>query len=819
MLAIAYNNIANIYKTEGQHELAIQYFDKSLDMTIQAYGSNDLRAAKIYNGKGNVFLNKGQYDLALGFFQKSLNINKANYGAMHISVAKDLNDIGIIYNKNEEYDKALIKFKDAYDIQIDVLGEHHPDIAGTCNNIGFILEFQNKHESSLKFYLKAVEIKKANFGDNHPELAIYYNNIGINYFNRKDYRQALEYYLKAVSILENNYGHKFPGLVRMYLNVADLYRKQKIYDKSLQYYQKSITANVLDFNPEPDDNLVNPKIENYLDINKLLNSLSGKAGVLEVIYLQDSLISILEHSLKTYVLCDSVISIARKKAFKESDKIEVGNETRKINENMITVLYQLSKKTDNKNKKESYIENMFYYAEKNKTSILSQAVTSSSVKKFADIPESILEEEKALKQLISSLEKNLAESSDDKVAASLKDILFDLNEDLRKLNIKIEKEYPKYFNSKYKDIVINLKDIQSKLKNNEAVRSYFSGDEVFIIFTITKDGIKQTSIDKPAGFEQKVKEFNKYITSGYQADFSNYLTLANEFYNLFFPDKLPEDINKLTIIPDGLISMIPFEALITETYTGDISNYKEYPFLIKKYQINYAYSAGLLIKSLNNKKNRNNTKDWLGIAPVFENVTAMKINNIKVTSLPGSKKEIHDIENLFNEKGRATYSAIGKPATETYLKNENLSDYKYIHIATHGIVDPEEPKLSGILLYPKDAENDGILFSGEIYDLELNADLIVLSACETGLGKVSKSEGIIGLSRALMYAGSDNTIVSLWKVSDVSTNNLMVDFYKNLLEDEEDKAKALHSAKLKMIEKGESFAHPFFWSPFVLIGK
>ncbi len=197
----------------------------------------------------------------------------------------------------------------------------------------------------------------------------------------------------------------------------------------------------------------------------------------------------------------------------------------------------------------------------------------------------------------------------------------------------------------------------------------------------------------------------------------------------------------------------------------------------------------------------------------------MNINNIKVTSLPGSKKEIHDIENLFKEKGRDTYSAIGKQATETYLKNENLSDYKYIHIATHGIVDTEEPKLSGILLYPKDTENDGILFSGEIYDLELNADLTVLSACETGLGKLSKSEGIIGLSRALMYAGSDNTIVSLWKVSDASTNNLMVDFYKNLLEDEEDKAKALHSAKLKMIEEGENFAHPFFWSPFVLIGK
>ena len=105
------------------------------------------------------------------------------------------------------------------------------------------------------------------------------------------------------------------------------------------------------------------------------------------------------------------------------------------------------------------------------------------------------------------------------------------------------------------------------------------------------------------------------------------------------------------------------------------------------------------------------------------------------------------------------------------------------------------------------------------YNLEFDADLVVLSACETGLGKISKSEGIIGLSRALLYAGADNIIVSLWKVSDESTTKLMVDFYSNLLENEIDKAKALHDAKLKMIEQGGTFAHPFFWSPFVLIGK
>ncbi|MCF6365802.1 MAG: CHAT domain-containing protein [Bacteroidales bacterium] len=819
ILEVAYSNIANIYKAKGQYDLAIQFFDKALELILKAYGKNDVRIAKIYSGKGNVYLEKGQNNLALDFFNESIKINKSNFGQKHISVAKDLIGMGNVYNKKQEYEKALIYFKDAYDIQIDVLGENHPDIAGVCNNIGFILEFQNKHESSLKFYQKAVKIKTANFGNNHPELATYYNNIGVNYYNRKEYNKALENYLKAIAILENNYGNKFAGLVRMYLNVADLYRKKEKFDKSLLFYQKSLTANVPGFNPNHDNLFENPRIDYYLDINKLLNSLEGKAGVLEALYLKDSLISDLEFSKETYILCDSVISVARKQAFKESDKIFLGNQTRKIYEDVIVVFKQLADETEKEKDKQKIYESMFSFAEKNKSIILSQAISSSDVKNFAGISKDIISKEKELKREISTAERSLAESADVITADKFRDILFELNKDLRELNARIERDYPKYFRTKYKSVDINVKEIKSNLKKDQIVRSYFLGEDFILIFTITDEKISLSSVDKPEDFEQKVKDFNKYITSGYQADFSNYLESANYFYNLFFPDKFPEDLTKITVIPDGLISMIPFEALITEEYKGDITNYKEYPFLIKKYQINYAYSAGLLIKSLTNKKKRGNKKAWIGIAPVFDNVSAMSINNIKVTPLPGSKNEITEIAGIFKKNKKQALSVIEKQATETFLKNANLKDYKYIHIATHGIVNTYEPKLSGLIFYPEDADNDGVLYSGEIYNLELDADLTVLSACETGLGKISKSEGIIGLSRALLYAGSDNTIVSLWKVSDNSTSTLMIDFYKNLLENEDDKTGALHAAKIDMINNGGDFAHPFFWSPFVLIGK
>jgi len=163
---------------------------------------------------------------------------------------------------------------------------------------------------------------------------------------------------------------------------------------------------------------------------------------------------------------------------------------------------------------------------------------------------------------------------------------------------------------------------------------------------------------------------------------------------------------------------------------------------------------------------------------------------------------------------------LHQSANEQFIKSGGLEKYKVLHFATHGFVNSEKPELSGILLAQDSIGNqDGILYSGEIYNLKLNADLVVLSACETGLGKINKGEGIIGLTRALLYAGSKNIIVSLWQVSDESTSDLMIDFYNNLLNTKNKSfSDPLRKAKLKMISEGK-FAHPFYWSPFILVGE
>ncbi len=176
----------------------------------------------------------------------------------------------------------------------------------------------------------------------------------------------------------------------------------------------------------------------------------------------------------------------------------------------------------------------------------------------------------------------------------------------------------------------------------------------------------------------------------------------------------------------------------------------------------------------------------------------------------------------FDEKGKKALVQIKNNANEEFIKSGELKNYRLLHFATHGFVNTSKPELSGILLAQDTTiSEDGILYSGEIFNLNLNADLTVLSACETGLGKLIEGEGLIGLTRALLYAGSKNIIVSLWKVADKSTSDLMINFYKNLLEAKQEKhefSQALQQAKLKMIDEGK-YAHPFYWSPFILIGK
>jgi CHAT domain-containing protein len=207
-----------------------------------------------------------------------------------------------------------------------------------------------------------------------------------------------------------------------------------------------------------------------------------------------------------------------------------------------------------------------------------------------------------------------------------------------------------------------------------------------------------------------------------------------------------------------------------------------------------------------------------------------KAGRWELPPLTYSNREVTAIAKLHQQADVAVYRR-SDASEETVKTNEHLGSARRIHFATHGIMSERQPHYSGLILSlpppttnpkseirnPKSVE-DGLLQVYEIFNLKLNAELVVLSACETGLGKEVKGEGLIGLTRAFMYAGTPSVVVSLWQVADRSTADLMVKFYEQLNQ-RRDKAEALRRAKLAMIERGGVSAQPFSWAPFILVGE
>jgi CHAT domain-containing protein len=272
--------------------------------------------------------------------------------------------------------------------------------------------------------------------------------------------------------------------------------------------------------------------------------------------------------------------------------------------------------------------------------------------------------------------------------------------------------------------------------------------------------------------------------------------------------------SQLVILPDGILHYIPFEVLITSEPASESDKpYGKLSYFGKKYPTCYGQSASVYVSMVNDRSSSSNTESEMKELLAFGD----PVYGGEYRRLEYSGEEIKGIASLFPDA--LVRTLIREEATEENAKKEKmLSEYKLLHFATHGVMDEKNPEKSGLVLSQENlSTEDGILRADEISELELNADLVVLSACQTGIGKMIRGEGMIGLSRSFMYAGAPSVVMSLWSVSDQSTNILMKRFYENLILKGVSKAKALQLARNSMI-KDEQYAHPFFWAPFVLTG-
>jgi CHAT domain-containing protein/Tfp pilus assembly protein PilF len=410
----------------------------------------------------------------------------------------------------------------------------------------------------------------------------------------------------------------------------------------------------------------------------------------------------------------------------------------------------------------------------------------------------------------------------------LQEELHQLDRQREQLDLDIRAVNRRYADVRY-PIPLKLDQIQSLVLDDQtALLEYALGKERSTLFVVTRQAIGTYELPAASVITEQVERLRKGLERESLLGRQDYLDLAFQLYrDLLQPaSSVLAGKPNLLVVADGALSYIPFEALLTEPAGG--RSYRDLPYLLRQHSIAYIPSASVLagLREPRQEPVPADRKQVVAFAPfagpgsktatrgAAPSTGAAAASRWSFEPLPASLREISEIASLYPE---ASLKFVGSEANEdAVMHNPAVVGARRLHFATHAKIDEESPERSALVLSERPGE-DGLLEVAEIFNLKLSADLAVLSACETALGKEVTGEGLVGLSRAFFYAGVPSLVVSLWNVVDGSTPDLMLDFYKNL-DHLQDKAKALQTAKLSMIAKG-NYAHPSYWAPFILLGE
>jgi CHAT domain-containing protein len=796
-------NFGLLYLMQGRNDLALESLTSALNIFEQGGKSETLEAAQALAHLGNLYRATGKYAQAEEQLNRVLAIRQRYLKDNNELIAASYNDLGLVFSVTNA-DKALDYYEKALTIYQNLHGKEHPKIATANTNIGFVYRSLELYGDAVNNFESALKIWEKVYPQPHASKAFALFNLGATYSKMGDQKAARGYYERALKMYEDSYGNKHPEIARVLNALGDLDLAEDKFDVALSNYQRALQANIKDFNSA--DVQKNPNTKNFYDGNVLLNTMLSKAQAFEGRHFGKTLkFEDFTLSLQTLQVCDTLIEKLRQQITNESDKLSLGSVANEVYANGVRISFEAAQVAF---RKKTYFESSFYFAEKSKSAVLLEAISDANAKSFAGIPADLLEEEKTLKTAIALCAQKLAQKPSEDEEKYLREASFSLNRSYEAFTRKLEAQFPEYFNLKFNAAAPSISQLQNKLNDRTALLSYFTDEKNnrLYIFQISK---KKFSISDHA----LPKDFDRYITGLRNGLFFNdlktYLRASGELSKILLPKKIPSSVNSLVILPVGRLSIIPFETLFSEEPNGT-STFNDLPYLIRKYSIRYEFSAGLILQKKQTQPSQ---------APaIFLCAPVSFPEKENLNELPGTEAEVKEIASLFAAKHYSSGLYTRAQADESRVKSPELKSFTHIHFATHGIVDESNPELSRIFLRSDVASEDGNLFAGEIYNLTLDANLVTLSACQTGLGKISKGEGVIGLSRALVYAGARNIIVSFWSVADESTAELMKDFYRQMLQEGKgDFSADLRDAKLNLIQN-KKYSAPYYWAPFILIG-
>jgi CHAT domain-containing protein len=815
--AISLMSLGALHYEKGEYAQAEDFFLRAMSIQEKSLGTKHIHYANSLKNLSNLYSEQGQYGKAISLSEQALEIIRENYGNTHPVYAKAIEQLGILYYDMDAYPKAKAYYNLALKIQKKA-APNSPEYAYTLIALADVCTQLEEYPKAKTHALEALGILEKTRSPKDPHYVHLLTSLASIYLGTGEYQKSEKLYVNNIQLIDEIYSIRHPYYINALNNVAQMFLKTKQPLQARAYLQQAINNNsTLNLSRHVIDAAWQDSLKGAIII-----SLPEFFTSLEVLFRlvqeentpQSKIEGMHIHDLAFYWF-----NQFKNNTNSSEDKLRV------LKKNSAWVLQSLNLLD---HKKEA--AKAFSIAEQNKSVLLLDAIQSNQDYQLGNLPDSIIQEQKDLQIQLANIKAQLIEKNAKNAVDELRAQLNHLNLALSNLNKRIQAKHPKYTAFKNAELDIQAPDIQALLPTETALIEYVVGVKSIYIFYLDQQKIQLIEVPiSEKEVEQKTYHFHQLL-SDYQAiidqreqTMTEYVEYAHWFHQkLIAPIAIPNQIKHIIVVPDGKLGHLPFETFLSDSVSGSSLNYTNLPYLMNRYCISYSYSAALW-KENKQKNTRSNNQKILGIAANYtlqldSNSTENRplfYQNLRqsLPLLPNANKEVA----LMADAYQGTF-AFDLDASEKYFKAK-AKDYSILHLAMHGILNNKNPMLSS-LVFTEDSDSleNNFLQAYEISNLELNADLVVLSACETGYGKFQKGNGLASLARAFMYAGTSSLVVSLWQVNDYATSKIMQNFYQNLAAGM-NKPEALRLAKQAYIKDAVGIlSHPAFWSPFIQLG-
>jgi len=834
--AIKISDLYSLAKENRIHEKykdAISLFNEAIALARKIHSRE--HELKCLRQLGATYWNLNQFDLFHSLNIQALEIAKALHHQGEQGVCH--NNIGLYHWKRSDYSNAIKHFQTALEIAGRNRLEY--DKSDCMTNLGLVYSEFGDYENAKDYIASAMEVDaKAKDAYN---LAVDYNNygmiqknIGLSSLQMGHVYAAIESYGKSYDLAKEISNKNIQCIASA--NLGEAFSSLNQCFKAIFYFNTALILASELGNTELEGQINNNLGRSYLNLaqidaamayfheairfalsgpyaNQLWEAYSGLGQCYEARH--DA-----PRAMNCYFKSIDIVDSIRSKILLETYKIGFSRNKLKVNDRLIHLIW------DNKSTRPypDAENDIFNQIEKIKARSFLECLSESSIDVLENMDDVRRKELLDSSGRTSSLSFELANQKADAA----------LRQDIGK---KLAREEENYFrlmsNSRTDHPALaslisprpaKLKDVQNALTDEHtALVDYYLGDSRSFLIYISHKSIEIHPLPSRAEIEKLVAPYIKLLSSRRKDDLDG-RKAGKRIFRLLLSGlgwERQSSIDNLIVIPDGILNFLPFETLIVERPDQPDQ------YLISGYAISYAPSASVLIML---KEMEPKIWPYRGILALGNPNYAGARENIRLSfgikagdynkfanslsPLPFSEEEIEAITAFFPQDQRKIF--LGNQAREDLLKDSSRSAYQIIHLACHGIIDESVPYRSSLILSPNHSTgDDGILHAWELYNLKLKANLVVLSACQTGSGAIEKAEGVLGLTRIFFYAGANSILSTLWTISDKSTVFFMRSFYENLSLGYS-KAQALRSAKIAMMNS--SYSDPYYWAGFVLSG-